>query len=257
MNSYELSRSWFDFCFDNPEKINPNHTAIYMFAVEHCNRLGWKKKIGFPSQMTMDALGIKKHQTYIKYFNDLVDWGFFILLQKSKNQYSANIIQLNAMPKNGKALDKAIITHAAKQTETNGQSTGQSNGSIYKLYNQEQINQLTNKHKEVKVFLSELENENKNINIPFVDFWNLYDHKKGDKLACEKKWNKLKDEIREKIITSLPKFISQHTEKKYQPYPATYLNQERWNDEITDNCNDVTIYVDRIVEKLKAEENER
>lgn len=139
MNGYELSRNWFDWCFENPEKINPNHTAIYFFAIEHCNRMGWKNKFGFPSQMTMDALGIKKHQTYIKYFRDLVDWGFIILIQESKNQYSANIISLNnAMTKNGKALDKALINHAAKQTESNGQS----NSSIDKQYNNITINNI-------------------------------------------------------------------------------------------------------------------
>jgi len=141
LNSYELSRRWFDFAFDNPEKVSPNHVAIYFFAIEHCNRLGWKTKFGFPTQMAMDALGIKKHQTYIRYFNDLVDWNFFDLIQKSQNQYSANIISLvSDMPKNGKALDKAIITHAANQTETNGQSNGQSNSSIDKQVNKEQIN---------------------------------------------------------------------------------------------------------------------
>lgn len=138
MNSYELSRNWFDWSFENPEKINPNHSAIYFFAIEHCNRLGWKDKFGFPTQMVMDALGIKKHQTYIKYFNDLVDWGFLKLIQKSQNQYSSNIISLTlAKPKNGKALDKAIINHTAKQTET----IRQSNSSIIK-----QDNHITNNH---------------------------------------------------------------------------------------------------------------
>lgn len=144
MSGYELTRRFFDFCFENPEKISPNHVAIYCFAIEHCNRLGWKNKFGFPTQMAMDALGIKKHQTYIRYFQDLVDWGFFDLVQKSQNQYSSNIISLiSAMPKNGKALDKAIINHTAKQTETNGQSNGQSNSPINKLQtiNQETINQ--------------------------------------------------------------------------------------------------------------------
>lgn len=141
MNSYELSKVWFDFAFENPEKINPNHAAIFFFAIEHCNRLGWKEKFGFPTQMAMDALGIKKHQTYIKYFNELVEWGFFKLIQKSSNQYSANIISLtNALPKKGKALAKAITTHAAKQTEPKGQSTGQSNSSIIKPDNLEPNN---------------------------------------------------------------------------------------------------------------------
>lgn len=134
MNSYDLSRAYFDWCFENPEKVSPNHTAIYFFAIEHCNRLGWKDKFGFPTQMAMEAIGIKKHQTYIKYFTDLVEWGFIKLVEKSKNQYSANVISLkSAMPKNGKALDKALIKHGAKQTE----STGQSNSSIDK---QETIN---------------------------------------------------------------------------------------------------------------------
>lgn len=154
MNGYELSRYWFDFAFENPERISPNHAAIYFFAIEHCNRLGWKDKFGFPTQMAMDAIGIKKHQTYIMYFNDLVEWGFFKLVQKSKNQYSANIISLqSALPKNGKAMDKAIINHAAKQTQTNGQSTGQSNSSIDKPITINQEPQTTNQDNTGKKFV--------------------------------------------------------------------------------------------------------
>jgi hypothetical protein len=154
MNSYELSRAWFDWCFENPEKISPNHTAIYFFAIEHCNRLGWKPKFGFPTQMAMDALGIKKHQTYIKYFNDLCEWGFFKLIQKSLNQYSANIISLSvAVPKKGKALDKAFITHAAKQTEPNGQSNSPIDKQI--TINNEPIN---NKPSLIEIWFKDLEN---------------------------------------------------------------------------------------------------
>lgn len=128
MDIFTLSRNWFNFSFENPELINPTHTAILFFAIEHCNRLGGKEKFGFPTQMSMEAIGIKKHQTYIKYLNDLVDWGFIKMIQKSTNQYSANIISLvYAMPKKGKALDKAFIKHRAKQTE----STRQSKDSIY------------------------------------------------------------------------------------------------------------------------------
>ena len=141
MNTYELSRAWFDFSFANPELISPNHTAIYFFAIEHCNRMGGKDKFGLPTSMAMDALGIKKHQTYIRYFNELVEWGFIKLIQKSQNQYSANIISLQvALPKNGKALDKAIIKHAAKQTESMRQSNGQSNSPIIKPINNKPIN---------------------------------------------------------------------------------------------------------------------
>lgn len=121
MNGYELSRNWFDWAFENPELVNPNHTAIYFYVIDQCNRLGWKDKFGLPSQMAMDALGIKKHETFFRYFNDLVDWGFIGIVQKSKNQYTANIITLkSAIPKKGTALEKAILGHTEKQTEGMG-----------------------------------------------------------------------------------------------------------------------------------------
>jgi len=133
VSGYELSRKWFDWSFENPEKISPNHSAIYFFAIEHCNRLGWREKFGFPTQMAMDAIGISKHQTFTKYLQDLIDWGFIKLIQKSKNQYSANVISLfSALPKKGKALDKAFMNHAAKQIESTWQSKHDSDGSIDK-----------------------------------------------------------------------------------------------------------------------------
>jgi hypothetical protein len=189
MNGYELSRNWFDWSFENPELISPTHTAIYFFAIEHCNRLGWKDKFGFPSQMAMDAIGVRKHQTFTKHFQDLVDWGFITLVQKSKNQYSANIISLiSAKPKNGKALDKALVRHGAKH----GQSTGQSMDSIDKQETIEPINKETNTGaiapnenqftkptiNEISIYLSEkYPTANKNAINTFAEkFWNHYEN---------------------------------------------------------------------------------
>lgn len=76
------------------------------------------------------------------------------------------------------------------------------------------------------------ERDKDKINIPFDEFWDLYDKKVGDKSACEKKWNKLKDSERDTIIKILPIFKDSISDKQYQPYPATYLNQRRWENEI-------------------------
>jgi len=119
MNGYELSRNWFDWSFENPEKVSPNHSALYFFAIEHCNRLGWRKKFGFPTEMAKDAIGIKSYNTYIKTLNDLVDWGFINMIERSKNQYSSNIIALSNFDKAlNKALDEAIVKHVTKQSES-------------------------------------------------------------------------------------------------------------------------------------------
>jgi hypothetical protein len=123
MNSYDLSREWFDWCFVNPEKVKPVHTALYFFAIEHCNRLGWKDKFGLPSSMAMEAIGIKSYNTYANTFKDIVAFGFFKLIEKSKNQYSSNIIALSNFNKaHDKALDKALIKHTTKQSESTVQS---------------------------------------------------------------------------------------------------------------------------------------
>ena len=148
LNGYELSRIWFDFCFENPEKVKPNHTSIYFFAIEHCNRLGWKEKFGLPSSMTMEAVGIKSYNTYIKALNDIIDWGFIEMVEKSKNQYSSNIIALSKFNKaHNKALDKAFIKHASKQSESTVQSISESIDSIIKQLTNKQINQLNKETK--------------------------------------------------------------------------------------------------------------
>jgi hypothetical protein len=146
MNGYELSRNWFDWSFENPEKVSPNHSALYFFAIEHCNRLGWRKKFGFPTEMAKDAIGIKSYNTYIKTLNDLVDWGFINMIERSKNQYSSNIIALSNFDKAlDKALDEAIVKHVTKQSE--------SISSIDKPLTIEPLNHKLNEIPNFEVFL--------------------------------------------------------------------------------------------------------
>lgn len=156
MNSYELSRKWFDWSFENPEKISPNHSALYFFAIEHCNRLGWRQKFGFPTEMAKDAVGIKSYNTYVKTLNDLVEWGFIIMIERSKNQYSSNIIALSNFDKAlDKALDKAIVKANEKQRESTCESIDSIDKPLTKEHNtnlsvdwdilRDNFNQLTGK----------------------------------------------------------------------------------------------------------------
>jgi len=116
---FSLSRNWFEFCFNNPEKIKPGHSAVYFFAIEHCNRLGWKDKFGFPSQMVMEAVGIKNWRTYSAILKELVEFGFIEMVEISKNQYSSNIIAIVKNTKaTTKALDKALQKHSTKQRQS-------------------------------------------------------------------------------------------------------------------------------------------
>ena len=136
MNGYEFSRAWFDFSFNNPNKVKPVHTAIYFFAIERCNRLGWKEEFGFPTDLAMEALGIRNYKTYIRALQDLVDWQFVEWIQKSRNQYSANVIALvnNTTPP-PKALDKALSKQCTKQVQSIASIDKQLNLKQLKLIN--------------------------------------------------------------------------------------------------------------------------
>jgi hypothetical protein len=170
---YKLYRNYWDYAFENPEKISPNHIALYSFIIEHCNRLGWKPKFGLPTSMAMEAIGIKSYNTYSKILNDLIEYGFIELVQKSKNQYSSNIIALSsAYAKNDKALDKALIKHVTKQSESTIQSIDSIIIQIYNIpiynYTKEQIEKILNYFKEEKI--QKVETINGKINNKFSIF---------------------------------------------------------------------------------------
>ena len=71
----------------------------------------------------------------------------------------------------------------------------------------------------------------------FEDFWNIYDKKVGDKKKLEIKWSKYTQEIKETIINYLPEYIISTPEKQYRVNPQTFLNQERWENEIIKSNN--------------------
>jgi hypothetical protein len=78
---------------------------------------------------------------------------------------------------------------------------------------------------------------------PFDQFWSVYPKKVG-KAAARKAWNKLKPSaaLLRKILEAIPK--AQQSEEwrrengRYIPNPSTWLNQGRWDDELTPGGGD-------------------
>lgn len=108
MSGYKLHKAWFAFALNNPQLVTPTQGVLYLYCVEHCNSLGWPKTFGLPASLAMASTGIKSYNTYIKAFNELVEFGFIVLVEKSRNQYTANIIALSNFNRaNNRADDKA------------------------------------------------------------------------------------------------------------------------------------------------------
>lgn len=162
---FDLSRSWFNFSFENPEKVNPNHTALYLWLVELNNRMGWSEHFSSPATQSMAAIGIKSYNTYKKTFDELVSFGFIKVIKPSINQYQAVVIALSRFNKaRNKALDKALTKHATKQVVGTQQSTGESNCDIDKPRNQETKKPRNHSLSQA----TETQNENKKKNKEFI-----------------------------------------------------------------------------------------
>ena len=69
----------------------------------------------------------------------------------------------------------------------------------------------------------------------FNDFYNQYPRKMARKDA-EKAWNRLTPIQQAECLEAMPNYLKywkiKETAKDYIPYPATFLNQERWTDDI-------------------------
>ena len=69
------------------------------------------------------------------------------------------------------------------------------------------------------------------VNIPFADFWNLYD-KKVDRKKCEPKWDSLKDSDRENIMHYIPEYKTAQPDKSFRKDPVRFLTNRSWENEI-------------------------
>lgn len=128
-------------------------------------------------------------------------------------------------------LDRIEIRNAksikARESVNKRWEEHRKNTNVLKNYTNVRKNDTIKEIKEKKV-----KENNENEKLEFEKFWNLYDKKVGDKEKIFKKWKSLKQEDKEKIFNTLPIFLKSVTDKQYQPYPETYLNNKRWNDEI-------------------------
>jgi len=158
VNTYTISREWFDWSFEHPDLVKPSHTAIYFYAIDQNNRFGWKEKFGLPTLQAMEATGIKSKNTYYKAFNNLIEWDFIRIITKAKNANSANIISIPAVLKfksvSNSVGNSVLDLVGIQQEDSRGNIDKQINNETNKPLNQDYCekeflkdwNELRSKH---------------------------------------------------------------------------------------------------------------
>jgi len=64
----------------------------------------------------------------------------------------------------------------------------------------------------------------------FMDFWNIYDRKRG-KPEAETQWGRITQAEREAVMAAVPNYVL-HTPKEFRKDPERYLSKRAWNDEV-------------------------
>lgn len=188
MNIFSYMKAWFDWANKNPDRVNPNMHALYFTIINHANRLGWKDKFGLPSELIMEIMGIKNYKTYKKTLTELIEAKFIVMVESSRNQYTASVI---ALVKNTEAFTEADIKAFAGADTT----TGEYNKTIYTLEDSKDskdntlsetsvsgknnsnslLLEIYNKMDKSKIKIFEfIKNNNPSFINPYVDYWNLF-----------------------------------------------------------------------------------
>ena len=161
---------------------------------------------------------------------------------------NGNEIELNGISSTIFKLIKPQINANLKRYK-NG-----SKGGRPKTENKPKENQSKTKH---KANVNDNVNDNENIYVHFDAFWKLYPRKVNKKKAKDKFFKICKDEnAYNSIMHGLKKQIKsvewQKDGGQYVPHPTTWLNGERWLDEVDElhsndsKNNDMTAIADEI-----------
>ena len=89
----------------------------------------------------------------------------------------------------------------------------------------------------------------------FQTWWDLYQRKEGHG-AAKKKFCALPVSVQEHIIDMTPAYVAWKSDKKFRPMPTTFLNQERYYDEIPQEADPLEEFSDDELAAIVAIEEE-
>lgn len=87
--------------------------------------------------------------------------------------------------------------------------------------------------------------EKQKAEIPFSEFWDMYDKKRGDKVKLERKWNDLSKKDRASIMEYIPLYKESQPNKVYRKDPSTFLANKSWNDELISSSKNIPSGADK------------
>ncbi|PTK81956.1 helix-turn-helix domain-containing protein [Staphylococcus haemolyticus] len=172
----------------------------------------------FPSvDLIKHELGIGKHR-FLRAKNELINNGYLTVDRKQiKNIYGSNLYTLFHSPRqaNGRPVDDrpAYDRPVDSQPTTNNSITN---------------NSITSNSKTINNSATDVTRER------FEEWWKLYDKKLDKKKAFSLFKSALKKHGFDTIMNGTREYLKTITDKQYQKYPKTFLSQESYLNEFSE-----------------------
>lgn len=203
-------------------------SASFEFIVEDSVKYMWMNYTYFISQVPIVGTKRNLKRRIEKYGTELL---LLRLLKKERNNVRGNFSYIAPTKKLDEIQDFDLRTDPS-------QPLGQNRLRVRTKSPNKDSSLYDSSFKDSKTISSEPEGSakeaDKKLENEFERFWNLYS-KKDNRKGCFAKWKKLKAADKEKIFETLPSYVASTPDPKYRKNPATYLNQEAWNNEIISN----------------------
>lgn len=195
-----------------------SHVVLFLAVVDSINRNRWSKT-SIPYDYLVNKCKISK-QVYLDARKWLIDHKL-LQIEFGRNGFQMATFELGVAVRNLTAIDTSTnVVPVENPTATRtGNHTPTHDIPVRNLTATRTHSKTVN-----------IENS-KTLNIPFEQFWDLYDKKTG-KEKCPGLWVKLTDEERQKAIDHIPAYIAANPEKRFRKDPERYLKYKTFNDEI-------------------------
>lgn len=213
--------------------LEPMEDLAYRRMLDYC----YLNEKALPSDIEEIALLVRMRThseciaTVLRYFFELTDDGYInnravreICAYQEKSDKARESALARWDKRKSKTQPKPNDSKGLSERNANACETHDERNANYKLI-------TINDELETKTTDAQKARE---LNIPFDDFWTAYD-KKEDRARCEKKWKLLTDSQREQTMSHVPSYVASTPDKKFRKNPSTYLNNESWDNEITNN----------------------
>lgn len=192
--------------------LNSTDQALFYELVAICNEEGWPDIFRISNSELCSYLRVSEN-TLVKSRQQLIDAGLIGFKSgKSKREYSSYSLTTSKFEVEAEVNDEV-------------DPEGKPSVNAADLYNRE----------------TETKTETKKSSFSFDEFWEKYPIKVGKK-KCSKKWEKLTKKQKEEIKNTIDDFIAYKQFPGWKhPNPETYLNSERWEDELSSTENHITV----------------